>query len=58
MEININKYHNMSEERKKLIGRFQKLLNTNPRKQIVAAECANIVEEYARHKVEFVKCRR
>ena len=36
----------MTEQRKKLIERFQKWLDTNPRKQIIAAECANIAEQY------------
>jgi hypothetical protein len=37
----------MTEERRKLIDRFQRWLDTNPRKQIIAAECANIAEKYA-----------
>ena len=37
----------MTEKRKKLIDRLQSWLDTDPRKQIVAAVCANIAEEYA-----------
>jgi hypothetical protein len=37
----------MTEQRQKLIDRFQRWLDTNPRKQIIAAQCANIAEEYA-----------
>tara|TARA_B110000027_G_scaffold131506_1_gene155952 strand:- start:16 stop:255 length:240 start_codon:yes stop_codon:yes gene_type:complete len=37
----------MTEQRKKLIDRFQSWLDTDPRKQIIAAVCANIAEEYA-----------
>jgi hypothetical protein len=37
----------MTEQRKKLINRFQSWLDTDPRKQIIAAVCANIAEEYA-----------
>tara|TARA_R110000765_G_C18424321_1_gene544680 strand:- start:117 stop:407 length:291 start_codon:yes stop_codon:yes gene_type:complete len=36
----------MTEKRKKLIDRFQSWLDTDPRKQIIAAVCANIAEEY------------
>ena len=42
----------MTNERIKLIQRFQKWLDTNPHEDIVAAECANIAEEYADGKVE------
>jgi hypothetical protein len=37
----------MTEQRKKLIDKFQSWLDTDPRKQIIAAVCANIAEEYA-----------
>jgi hypothetical protein len=37
----------MTKEREALIDRFQKWLDTNPREQIIAAQCANIAEEYA-----------
>lgn len=37
----------MTKERKELIDRFDRWLKTNPRKQIISAECANIAEEYA-----------
>lgn len=37
----------MTEERKALIDKFQKWLDTKPREQIIAAVCANIAEEYA-----------
>jgi len=33
--------------REELINEFQKWLDTKPRKQIIAAECANIAENYA-----------
>lgn len=42
----------MTEERKELIARFQSWLDTDPRKQIIAAQCANIAEEYAENKLE------
>lgn len=37
----------MTEQRKKLLERFDKWLDSNPRKQIISAQCANIAEEYA-----------
>ena len=37
----------MTKQRKKLIDKFQSWLDTDPRKQIIAAVCANIAEEYA-----------
>jgi hypothetical protein len=37
----------MSEERKELIQRFEKWLATNPNPRIIAAQCANIAEDYA-----------
>ena len=37
----------MTEQRQDLINRFQKWLDTNPRKEIIAAQCANIAEKYA-----------
>jgi hypothetical protein len=36
----------MTDQRKKLIERFQRWLDTNPHKKIIAAECANIAEQY------------
>ena len=36
----------MTEDRKKLIAKFQKWLDTNPRKELIASQCANIAEEY------------
>ena len=36
----------MTKERQVLIDRFQKWLDTNPRKEIIAAQCATIAEEY------------
>ena len=36
----------MTEDRKKLIARFQTWLDTNPRKELIASECANIAEQY------------
>ena len=37
----------MTKERQALIDRFQKWLDTKPREQIIAAQCATIAEEYA-----------
>jgi len=45
----------MKTERKELIDKFQRLLNTNPRKQILAALCANIAEEYCKNKIKKIK---
>lgn len=42
----------MTEQRQALINRFQKWLDTNPRKQIIAAECANIAEKYAEEQLK------
>lgn len=42
----------MTEERQQLIAIFQKWLDTNPRKEIIAAQCANIAEKYAEMKVK------
>jgi len=39
-------------ERKKLIGKFQRWLDTNPREQIIAAQCATIAEEYHQSKLK------
>jgi hypothetical protein len=36
----------MTEQRKKLIEQFQRWLDTNPNKAIIAAQCANIAEQY------------
>ena len=47
---NLNKLI-MTEQRQKLIDRFQRWLDTNPRKQIIAAECATIAEEYAKEQL-------
>ena len=41
-----NKIMNHTEDRKKLIAKFQKWLDTNPRKELIASQCANIAEEY------------
>tara|TARA_R110000822_G_scaffold90138_1_gene208578 strand:+ start:219 stop:380 length:162 start_codon:yes stop_codon:yes gene_type:complete len=37
----------MTEQRQKLLDRFDKWLDSKPRKQIISAQCANIAEEYA-----------
>ena len=37
----------MKEDRKALINQFQRILDTKLRRQIIAAECANIAERYA-----------
>ena len=37
----------MTKERQALIDIFQKWLDTKPREQIIAAQCATIAEEYA-----------
>lgn len=42
----------MTPEREKLIARFQSWLNTNPHKPIIAAQCANIAEDYAEQKLK------
>ena len=42
----------MTQERKDLMDRFQKWLDTNPLKSIIAAECTNIAEEYAAIKAQ------
>ena len=36
----------MKEQRRTLIDKFQAFLDTKPRQQIIAAECANIAENY------------
>ena len=36
----------MTEDRKKLIAKFQKWLDTKPSKELIASQCANIAEEY------------
>lgn len=41
----------MTKERKDLIDRFQKWLDTNPDKDLIAAQCATIAEEYHQMKV-------
>lgn len=41
----------MTEQRKKLLERFDRFLKSEPRKEIIAAECANIAEEYAREQI-------
>lgn len=45
----------MTEQRKKLIDRFQRWLDTNPNKRIVASQCANIAEDYAKEVEEHAK---
>ena len=42
----------MDKKRKELIDRFQKWLDTNPRKQIIAAQCATIAEEYHKEQLK------
>lgn len=37
----------MTKERQDLIDKFQKWLDTNPREQIIAAQCATIAQKYA-----------
>lgn len=37
----------MSKDREELIQRFEKWLATNPNPRIIAAQCANIAEDYA-----------
>jgi len=41
----------MTEKRQKLIDRFDKWLDSKPRKQIISAQCANIAEEYAQEQL-------
>lgn len=42
----------MTEERRMLIEKFQKWLDTDPHKPIIAAQCANIAEDYAEKKIK------
>lgn len=42
----------MTEERKILIARFQKWLDTHPHPKLIASQCATIAEEYAERKVK------
>ena len=42
----------MTEERKKLIAKFQQWLDSSPRKQIIAAVCAHIAEDYHEMKIK------
>lgn len=41
----------MTERRQKLLDRFDKWLDSKPRKQIISAQCANIAEEYAEERL-------
>ena len=45
----------MTEERKELIQQFEKWLATNPNPRIIAAQCANIAEDYAEKKINEIK---
>lgn len=42
----------MTPERKKLIERYQRWLDTNPAKGIIAAQCATIAQEHAKTVLE------
>ena len=42
----------MTPKRKRLIERFQRWLDTDPLKSIIAYECANIAEDYAKYEAE------
>ena len=42
----------MTEERKKLIERFELWFSTNPNRSVLSSQCANIAEEYAREKMD------
>lgn len=37
----------ITKDREELISKFQNWLDTNPRKTIISAECANIAQDYA-----------
>ena len=41
----------MTEQRQKLLDRFDKWLDSKPRKQIISAQCANIAEDYAKEQL-------
>lgn len=41
----------MTKQRQRLIDRFQKWLGTNPSKNIIAAQCATIAEEYLKEQL-------
>lgn len=45
----------MTQERKELIKKFQKWLDTNPAKGIIAAQCATIAEELVEAEKEKMK---
>ena len=45
----------MTEERKELIQQFEKWLATNPNPRIIAAQCANIAEDYAEKKINEIE---
>ena len=42
----------MTRERKELIQAFKKWFATNPNPNIIAAQCANIAEDYADSKIK------
>lgn len=45
----------MTDKRKKLIARFQQLIDCDPRKQIFAALCANIAEDFCQDQTKQVE---
>lgn len=42
----------MTEERKNLIQEFERWFATDPNPSIIAAQCANIAEDYAARKIK------
>ena len=42
----------MTEKRRLLLYRFDKFLNSSPRKQLISPQCANIAEDYAEQEVD------
>lgn len=41
----------MTEDRQKLIDRFQQWLDTNPNERLIAYQCATIAEQYAKEQI-------
>jgi hypothetical protein len=44
----------MTKDRKELIEKFEKWLSTKPAKNIIAAQCANIAEDYAKKQLSLL----
>lgn len=41
----------MTEDRQKLIDRFQQWFDTNPNERLIAYQCATIAEQYAKEQI-------